>query len=500
MKKKILLLLISLPVFTYNLFGQTQYSAYTAIGKGVATTFVTDYQSLGINSSVLGWKALHKGKSTTIGTSEFAFGVSSPELDKDKLQNAANSIYDRISGKNNNPIDFETQREIAGDYAEAGIAFNLDYNWFGAAYQNEKLGGIAVSVRERYNWYSKFNETTADLIFRGNVSNYFDSLTIAMNGDTTRIANNPNISNDTLAAVILATSSNPLLLSELTDGTSIKASWNREFNIGYGRKILGNDSTFAIYGGIGARFIQSVALFDFQSDDNGLRMNASMSPSFGIDYGSAQNTNPSASAGNNNTIPSISGTGYGLDFSASAVLLNKLKFAVAVNNIGSVTYSKDVYNVRDTLVGEVSLAGIGSSGVTSTADYLLTQGSFLELEGTEDYILANAANLRIGGHIALSKKLDFGFDFVTPFDRNNPGSISNPIIAFGGDFRPVKWLQLSAGYYSGGVFKNNIPLGINFILKDGSYEFGVSSRDALSFFTQDANSLSFAMGFARFRF
>jgi hypothetical protein len=98
------------------------------------------------------------------------------------------------------------------------------------------------------------------------------------------------------------------------------------------------------------------------------------------------------------------------------------------------------------------------------------------------------------------KVFSFGFDFVAPFDRNNPGSIANPVISFGGEVRPVKFIALSAGYFGGGIYKSNIPVGINFILKDGAYEVGISSYDALTFFTTKSNSISSAFGFARFRF
>jgi hypothetical protein len=41
-------------VLSFGLLSQSQGIAYPAAGKGVATTFVTDYHSLGINSSALG--------------------------------------------------------------------------------------------------------------------------------------------------------------------------------------------------------------------------------------------------------------------------------------------------------------------------------------------------------------------------------------------------------------------------------------------------------------
>lgn len=87
MKKK-LALLTGVLFLGGSVVAQTQYSAYTAVGKGVATTFLNDYQSLGINSSALGWGSPYEGKSWTLGTQEFAFGMTSPNLDKDKLGNA----------------------------------------------------------------------------------------------------------------------------------------------------------------------------------------------------------------------------------------------------------------------------------------------------------------------------------------------------------------------------------------------------------------------------
>jgi len=59
---------------------------------------------------------------------------------------------------------------------------------------------------------------------------------------------------------------------------------------------------------------------------------------------------------------------------------------------------------------------------------------------------------------------------------------------------------LSMGYLGGGIYKHNMPVGINFILGGGTYEFGISSRDALTFFLDDSNSISSAFGFARVRF
>lgn len=495
-------LLLTIAVVFSALFSQaqTQSIAYPAVGKGVATTFVTDYHSLGINSSALGWGTGYKDKHFTMGMTEFGFGMYSDSLSSDKLKKFYKAVKGQVLNSSTDSLNWAQQQDAIADYAEAGIYMFLNYNWFGFAYQGKKFGGIAFNIRENYQWYSKLNQQTTDIIFRGKFSNYFDSLTVVFGADTSVIANSPNLSQDTMNNVILGTISTPLNLSQITKGSEVRAIWNRYYSIGYGRKIIGKDSVFAIYGGIGGRYIQSVAMFNMQSDGNKLMMYSSMSPSFTIDYGAISTSNPSTFIDQGKGLPKVVGSGYGLDFSASVVIMNRLKLAAAVNNIGQVTFKRNVYTVNDTLLTSVSINGLSDYNVTQSVNQLLSQGGILKLEGQEDYVLKNAADFRIGASMEFGKILKCGFDVVAPFNRENPGSLANPVFSFGGELRPVKFIALSAGYFGGGIYKNNIPVGINFIFKDGAYEVGVSSYDALSFFTQKSNSISAAFGFARFRF
>ena len=94
------LLSIVFSFFGFVAFSQTQGSAYTAVGKGVATTFLTDYQCLGINTSALGWGTGYKDKRFTTGSSEFGFGMYSDELSRAKLKNLSKSLQSQLFGKN----------------------------------------------------------------------------------------------------------------------------------------------------------------------------------------------------------------------------------------------------------------------------------------------------------------------------------------------------------------------------------------------------------------
>lgn len=486
-------------VLTFQIYSQTQGVSYQSVGRGVATTFVTDYQTLGINSSALGWGTGFENKHLTFGSSEMAFGIYSDQLTVDKLRSLSKAIRNQIVGKENDESTWTEQKEYAVQYANSGLDISVQYNWFGFAAQYEKFGGIAFNINEDYHWYSKLNENTTGILFEGKLANYFDSLTVVFGTDTSRIANHDNLSQDTLQAAIMGTISNPLSIASITEGSSIKARWDRNYNFGYGRKLFGKDSVFVLYGGIGGRFIQSIALFEYESSGSGARFYSSISPTFGINYGSVAATNPSASGDSTGWFPKSVGNGYGIDLSASAKIFNKLTISAAVNNIGQVTYERDVYTLIDTLVGDYSLEGLDDENITQSMNSLLKDGGLFNLQGKEKYKVNNASNFRVGASLEIKSMIRVGADVVMPFDPENPGSIVNPVISFGGDIRPLPWITIAAGYYGGGIYKSNIPMGVTFHLKEGMYEFGVASRDMLSFVMNNSNTVSGAFGFLRFR-
>lgn len=493
MKRILFLSTLLLSMVSYS---QTQGVAYTAVGKGVATTFLTDYHCLGINNSALGWGTGFKDKRFTTGSTEFNLGIYSDSLSVERLRELYKAVRQDIAGDEENQPDWDRQKQYAADYMRSGIAMDANFNWLGFSFQSKTFGGIAVNIQESYNWYSRLNEETTNLIFEGKFAQYFDSLTVVFGNDTSRISNYDGISQDTLDHVILGTISNPLDLSQITKGSELKMNWNRYYNFGYGRKILGNDSTFALYAGIGGRYIQSMAMLSLESDGDNVYMYSSLSPFYDINYGAITNINDITQSG---AIPKVVGNGYGVDLSASAILFGKLKIGAAVNNIGSVTYTRNVYKVRDSILGDMKLDGLSNYNITNAANMLLEDGGILSLEGQEKYTVKNAATMRLGASINLDI-VNVGIDVIAPFNADNPGSLQNAVISVGGDIRPVRWLAISAGYYGGGIYKHNIPMGINFILGGGTYEFGISSRDALSFIFDGANSVSTAFGFARVRF
>ena len=77
-------------------------------------------------------------------------------------------------------------------------------------------------------------------------------------------------------------------------------------------------------------------------------------------------------------------------------------------------------------------------------------GEFDDPKQLEEIVVKNAANIRFGASLDFGDMISVGADVVAPFNTDNPGGIQNAVYSFGGDFRPVKWLTLSAGYYGGG--------------------------------------------------
>ena len=415
-----LLILPILFFFSQTSYSQTQGVAYTAVGKGVATTFLTDYHCLGINNSALGWGTGHEGKRFTTGSSEFNLGIYSDSLSSTKLRSLYKAVRNDITNKDQDPLAWEEQKQYAAEYMRSGIAIDMNFNWAGFSFQSEKFGGFAFNIQENYNWYSRLNQETTDLVFQGKFAQYFDSLTVVFGNDTSRIENYDGIDPDTLANVVLGTITNPLDLSQITNGSNIKMSWNRYYNFGYGRKILGNDSTFALYGGVGGRIIQSMAMLTLESDGENMYMYSSLSPFYEIDYGAVTSINDLTQDG---FLPKSVGNGFGVDVSASAVLFGKLKLALAVNNVGSVTYKRNVYRVRDSILGNMTLNGLGNYNITNSLNTLLEEGGILSLEGQEDYKVKNPATIRVGGSLKIGDIAHVGIDVVAPFNTDNPLSI-----------------------------------------------------------------------------
>ncbi len=492
---------ILISFFLFLFFGQfsAQTTPYTLAGRGVGTTFISDYHSLGINSSALGWPLEYEGKKITFSTGETYIYLQSDSLNKQKFKNFSDIIKTQV---NNQSIDTTTIQGILSStvgYAKAGVNMRANLLWLGGSYKTNKIGGFAFSMTEDYGFSGKLNTNNANAFFQGNWQNLIDSASTVVNGDTSRIAYSQNLAADTAAGIYSIHLANPLDINNYTLGTNAGLVWNRNFNFGYGVKLLGDDSTFAVYGGLGVRYIQSMAYYDLQSDAGGLRVNSSLSPT-SLNYnGFITQINPFNFSSIGGFFSKPVGKGYGVDFSASVIIARKIRLALAVNNLGSVKYENYKYTGNTALPQEIAISDYDPNNSAANVQALLAGSQLLTFEGKETLTVANAANFRFGASFKPFKQLHVGIDFVAPFDKDNPVSQQNGVFALGLDFRPVKFISLNAGFINGGIYQGYIPVGLNVILGGGTYEFGISSQDIVHFLTKNGNSVSMAFGFARIR-
>jgi len=498
MKKVIL---IALLISSLNLFGQIEYSSFTATGRGGATTFVTDYQALGINPANLGWHLEFEDKKFAMGFNEFTYSIHSGALSKQTLRDEFKSAIRREEGAS---FTYDEKVEAAKDFSEAGLALNVNYGSFGFAYHTDKFGGIAFRINDNLSWYSKFNKDISEILFLGKTAPYFDSLMVMLpNGDTSMVLNDTSmVSGLNQDSIISGLASLPSNISKLFTGSQISLSWTREYNLSYGRKIIEKDSVFALYAGVGVKYFQGMAYVDITSNGDGqMQAFSSMSSAFGIDYGAEAAINPSADSISNSFIPKPVGHGFGLDFGVNVLLFNKLKIGLAVNNIGSMTWDGNVYTVKDTLVFNTESAGLENYNMAAQLGDVLGENGLFDYNGLESRTVKLPTVVRFGASIELGKKIELGFDMILPTNEvPGPGSYENAIIGFGGDVQPLPWVRLSAGVMTGGNYDMSIPIGVTFVMGKGSFEAGIASKDAITFFVSNGPTLSLSTGFMRFRF
>lgn len=484
-------------ILSTAVFSQNEYIAYPATGKGVSTAFVSDYHCLGINPANLGWKKYEK-KSVAMGTSEFGLSIYSESLAKQDLRD---NIWGAVRSGSLDSLSNEEKIAAAQGFA-SDFAFNWDYNMFGISYQNEKFGGIAFSLRSRATWASSFDDSFTDILFQGKFSNYFDSLNYFNGMDTVLIANDGSLSPEQNANVISGQASVPLNISNLVGDSYMRLSVNREYHVGYGRKLFGKDTSFALYAGVGAKYIQGIAMMDLSSNGSSYQMISAFSPGFDIDYGAIASGNPSAIAGQaQNFWRSPVGTGFGLDFGVSARLFKSLQLSASITNIGSMTYSGNVYEGVDTLVVSYSSQGLQDMNIANSVPELLEESGLFKLRGVEETKISLPGTMRLGAKLDLGKIARVGVDLVAPFDRTIPGSVNGFAWGLGGELGLAQGkIYLMGGVTGGGGYDFQVPLGINFVLGGGAYEVGIASRDAVTFFVQNKPTVSAAFGFARVRF
>ena len=469
-------------------YGQAEMSAFTATGRaGAATTFVTDYQAMGINPSNLGWKPKNE-KMISFGLLEGGFSIYSEALAKSDL----------VASLKTGSTEFTTAEKIkaAQEFTETDLSMNFDLQWIALAVQpNEKSGGFAFGVKERFQWFSNFGETLSQILFLGYQADYFTKL-ILNNGDT--IDNLANLPDTTIAKIIKGYNDLPKKFSDIIADSRISMSWYREYNLSYGRVIIESDK-FSLYGGIGLKYLTGFAMLDITATSGDLEAFSAVSPAFGINYGdSVANDNPTT-VKRGGFLPKAVGKGFGFDIGISAIFAEKLKVGVAVNDIGSIKWDGNVYEAKDDLLVDMTSAGFASYNIVKEAEGLMGDSGIFQWGGRAPKTVKLPTNIRVGASYMPNEKFEVGFDLVMPMNKV-AGNYQKVLFAFGLEFTPIPWFRVSTGFAAGGNYGFNLPLGLVFSLAENTWEIGVASRDIITFFSKSGPTLSASVGVLRFRF
>ncbi|MDZ7743104.1 MAG: DUF5723 family protein [Bacteroidota bacterium] len=455
---------------------QLEYSAFTQSGSAYSVSSATDYQCLGINPANLGWKRnLH---SWNLGFAEAGLMVYSEPLSKEQInKDLFGSGSKKLGSYEDNP---EQRMEAVDKFTDARLLANASIMLFGISYQDEKFGGIAFALRTRLHWNNKLNETAARFLFLGyNDDAYFEKKQDEEGPYGEAI--------------------NPEPSSKLYYPSLLEHIWYNEYLLAYGRTLVDNEN-FKLYGGLALKYLQGYgAVYVNVDSENQAEGYQALSPFYEVNYG--DNETPSQVEGDG--LKTV-GSGFGFDFGFTFFLQNKLKFAIAVNDIGSIMWDGNVYKGHNPDIEEIRSSGLGSYNIFGEAGEVISDNTNVgEWEGLNELKISLPTNLRAGASYRFDEQWEAGADFYYALKPDVPGAYHEPVFGLGTRYDPAKWVQLSLGFVSGGQFGWGLPFGATFRPfnnNNTSWEVGFAFRDVSSLFKDTDPMISYCMGLLRFSF
>lgn len=466
-----------------TLRAQTEAADYSRIGFGAfLTATASDYQCVGINPANLGFVpefdvyimgspidgGMDRAKRNwSFTVAEGGFATHSDALKRGDLWDA---VFQSSS------FDFTPEQKLAAAraFADNGLRFSADIIPVAVSYQSDKWGGLALTVHERVSGTFIFNESASRLAFEGRYYDYFDSTSVNYKGDTVGYARNPQT------------------YAQLFEGTRLAMTWYRELGLSYGLKVL-DVPGFRLYAGATAKYLMGYAYMDAEVRDHQLMARSSLSPVFGISYGKA--VSPSFIPGKD--FRSV-GNGWGLDIGLTAEIGLKWTISASVVDLGAMRWDGNVFIAKDTILNGVSSTGFNNYNIFEEAPKITGEGNFFSWNGLSTATSELASRIRGGISYYHTSRWRFGIDAVVPFNRA-AGSLGEPIVSGGVDWRPLIWLRVSTGFGGGGNMGTFIPIGAMASLFGGVWEFGLSSRDIITLFTTKRPVLSLCVGLMRIR-
>ncbi|GAA4375639.1 DUF5723 family protein [Hymenobacter koreensis] len=446
---------------------QNELSNFTATGRGgVATTFVSDYQSIGINPANL---ARIGGAKVAFSIGEFGAGAGSQSLTRTQLNNLLYNTEQKLTPA-------EKQSLSASFTSDNALNANIDATTFGLSVAVPSIGTIAISNHQRVSTHVGLNKNAAELLFLG-----FNAPIITNNF-------NPDGSPKNLATIPL--------VSEALAGSELQVSWLNEFNLAYGTRVL-DLPALQIMAGAGYRYIEGVGMVDVRIEDGKVEAFGALSPLFDIDYGQLA-SNPRFNLRQRESGLQPVGKGHGFDLGVSAEVGKAVRLGLAITDIGNMTWEGNLVTASDQKLKRLRSAGVGSYNFIKEATELFAAGtdSLFQYQPGAERKASLPTKIRGGVGLRLSEYFETGLDVTVPLN-NVAGNIVAPFVGVGLDYKPVHWIRLSTGATAGAGYRFSVPLGVTLTTK--VYEAGISTRDLPGLLTSENPYVSVAMGFLRFK-
>ena len=458
MKKAILAGFLALGAFAAN--AQNELNNFTATGRGgVINPFAKDYQVLGINPANLG-RSDNALFAFTIG--EAGVGFHSKSLKRDQLKLFLKNVNTKLTP--------QQKQEFAQAFTnEDALNVNADISLLAVSAYIPKIGGVAVSNRQRIASHIGLNQNGAEILFLGKNAPVFANY---QDGDKISIR-------ETLAP------------------TSIQMSFMNEWNVAAGTSIGLPGVKLQV--GAGYKYIQGVGVLDIVVDNEVVTAYTSISPMFDVNYGALVNDPNFNTADIGTGFFKPVGEGHGYDFGVSAEIAKSIRASVSVTDVGTMVWRGNLLTANDQYITKITSEGISSFNFFKEVANIVggASDSLFTYEPNRELRKNLPTKLRIGGGIKLGKKVETGLDVTIPMN-NVAGNLVDPYVGAGIDFLVFPVLKLSSGFSAGAGYGTSVPLGVTFVTP--VYEFGVATRDILGLVGDENPYLSVAFGFLRFKF
>ena len=429
-------------------------------GKPGGTTILRDYEAIGVNPSNLGWD----------DNKRISFGIANIDLGLHSKALSFNDIY-RIILHVDSTLSSKSKVQYSKLFnTKDGLNLGSNITWAAFSVNLSRLGGISFSLRDRINFHFTANQAFADVLFNG------------VNAFT---FNDPNIF------------SKPI--SQVYDGTDIRFLHTREFNIAYGVRITNLFDDFAIYGGIGYRYIWGLGLVDIHANGDNLTAVTSLSSStFKINTGVID----SFKIKNPNYLKSVfnsGGQGSAFDIGGSIIYKKKLKIGMSLLDMGSIVWNKN------TMVGvnsdmkplDNSQQGLKSFNVFNQIGYLFDKSGLFQFQQVKSYTYSLPSKYRMGAGLKISKMFEVGADMIVPLKEVN-GYKDYTYYSAGFFLNVFSLLKLNAGVSGNTNTGWYIPAGLTISTK-GMFEIYIATNDVLSYLNRQKNPI-YSFTFCALRF